>query len=127
MSRPLIVAPVRGHFLDADYAHDGAGETRVRLTVVGAAHTPPTGATLARDMALYTTARLALISGLAVVLVLAGVPLLVSILLALVVALPLSMVLLSSLRSRVSAGLAVVGARRRAERDRLRRQLRGES
>ena len=94
---------------------------------MGAAHTPPTGATLARDVALYTAARLALIFVLAVVLVLAGVPLLVSILLALVVALPLSMVLLSSLRSRVSAGLAVVAARRRAERDRLRRQLRDES
>jgi hypothetical protein len=42
------------------------------------------------------------------------------------VALPLSMVLLGPLRARVTAGLAVVGARRRAERDRLRRQLRGE-
>ena len=48
------------------------------------------------------------------------------ILLALVVALPLSMVVLGSLRTRVNAGLAVVGERRRAERDRLRRQLRGD-
>ncbi|HET9254813.1 MAG TPA: DUF4229 domain-containing protein [Pseudonocardiaceae bacterium] len=92
-----------------------------------APQTPPTPSTLARDLALYTLARFALIAVLAAVLVLAGVPLPVAILLALVVALPLSMVLLGSLRSRVSAGLAVAGARRRAERDRLRRQLRGES
>jgi hypothetical protein len=42
------------------------------------------------------------------------------------VALPLSMVLLRSLRLRVAAGLAAAGARRRAERDRLRNQLRGD-
>jgi hypothetical protein len=97
--------------------------------VVVAPHTPripARGATLARDVALYTAARLALVAALTLLLVLAGVPLPVSILLALVVALPLSMVLLGSLRSRVNAGLEVVRARRRVERDRLRRQLRGE-
>jgi hypothetical protein len=93
---------------------------------VGAPQIPPTGTALARDVALYSAARLALVAVLALLLVLAGVPLLVSILLALVVALPLSMVLLRSLRVRVSAGLAAAGARRRAERDRLRSQLRGE-
>lgn len=77
-------------------------------------------------MALYTVARLAMVAATALILVLAGVPLLVSILLALVVALPLSIVLLGSLRARVNTGLAVVGERRRAERDRLRRQLRGD-
>ncbi|MDT7711840.1 MAG: hypothetical protein QOG46_529 [Pseudonocardiales bacterium] len=91
-----------------------------------APQTPPTGSTLARDVALYTVARLAMIAAVALILVLAGVPLLVSILLALVVALPLSIVLLGSLRARVNTGLAVVGERRRAERDRLRRQLRGD-
>jgi hypothetical protein len=95
--------------------------------VVVAPQTPPTGSTLARDVALYTGARLAVVAAVALILVLAGVPLLVSILLALVVALPLSMVLLGSLRVRVNTGLAVVGERRRAERDRLRRQLRGDS
>lgn len=94
--------------------------------VVVAPQTPPTGSTLARDVALYTVARLAMVAAMALILVLAGVPLLVSILLALVVALPLSIVLLGSLRARVNAGLAVVGERRRAERDRLRRQLRGD-
>jgi Flp pilus assembly protein TadB len=93
---------------------------------VVAPQTPPTGSTLARDVALYTVARLAMIAAVALILVLAGVPLLVSILLALVVALPLSIVLLGSLRARVNTGLAVVGERRRAERDRLRRQLRGD-
>jgi membrane protein implicated in regulation of membrane protease activity len=89
--------------------------------------TPPTGSALVRDVVLYTVARLAVVAIAALLLVLAGVPLLVSILLALVVALPLSMLLFRSLRARVNAGLAVQGQRRRAERDRLRRQLRGDS
>jgi hypothetical protein len=87
---------------------------------------PPTGPALARDLLFYSAARLALVSVTALLLVFAGVPLLVSILLAVVVALPLSMVLLGSLRVRVNAGLAAVSQRRRAERDRLRQQLRGE-
>ena len=91
-----------------------------------APQTPPTGSTLARDVVLYTVARLAMVAAIALILVLAGVPLPVSILLALVVALPLSIVLLGSLRARVNAGLALVGERRRTERDRLRRQLRGD-
>jgi Protein of unknown function (DUF4229) len=80
----------------------------------------------ARDLALYSAARLALVALPAVLLLLAGVPLLVAVLLAVVVALPLSMVLLGSLQQRVNAGLAVWAQRRRAERDQLRRQLRGE-
>ena len=93
------------------------------VTVV-APHIPPTGTTLARDVALYTAARLAMVAVITSLLVFAGIPLLVSILIALVVALPLSMLMLGSLRARVNAGLATAGARRRAERDRLRRQLR---
>ena len=81
---------------------------------------------MARDLALYSAARLALLALTASLLLLAGVPLPVALLLAMVVALPLSMVLLGSLRSRVNVGLAVMRARRRAERDRLHRQLRGE-
>jgi Protein of unknown function (DUF4229) len=99
---------------------------RLSSVVVVASHTPPTGRTLARDVTLYTVARLAMVAVVSALLVLAGVPLLVSILLALVVALPLSMLLLGSLRSRVNAGLAVARVRRKAERERLRRQLRGE-
>ena len=86
---------------------------------------PPRLPTLVRDVALYSAARLALVAVPALLLFLAGVPLLVSLLIAVVVALPLSILLLGSLRARVNAGLAVVGARRRAERDRLRRELRG--
>ena len=88
-------------------------------------HSPPTGAALVRDLTLYSIARLAMVAVTALLLVLAGVPVLVSILLALVVALPLSMVLLGSLRARVNAGLAELRARRRADRERLRRELRG--
>lgn len=99
---------------------------RVGSDAVGAPQIPPTGTALARDVALYSAARLVLVGVLSLPLVLAGVPLLVAILLALAVALPLSMVLLRALRVRVSAGLAAAGARRRAERDRLRSQLRGE-
>ncbi len=87
---------------------------------------PPAGATLTRDLALYSLARLAMVAVLTVPLVLAGIPLLVSVLLALVVALPLSLVLLRPLRLRVAAGMSAAGARRRAERARLRAQLRGE-
>jgi hypothetical protein len=87
--------------------------------------TSPTGSSLARDLILYTVARLALVAVVTLVLVLAGVPLLVSLLLALVLVLPLSLVLLRSLRTRVGAGLQLAGERRRAERDRLRSQLRG--
>ncbi|MGH3815991.1 MAG: DUF4229 domain-containing protein [Pseudonocardiaceae bacterium] len=93
---------------------------------MGVPQNPPTGSALARDVALYSAARLGLVAVMASLLMLAGVPLLVSILFALVVALPLSMVLLRSLRVRVTTGLAVAGARRRSERDRLRDQLRGD-
>lgn len=83
------------------------------------------GSGLVRDVVLYSAARLVMVGGLAVGLVLFGVPLLVAVLLALVVTLPLSFVLLAPLRVRVATGLAAVGARRRAERARLRDQLRG--
>ena len=86
---------------------------------------PPTGSSLARDLTLYTAARLALVTVVALLLVLSGVPLLVSVLLGLVVALPLSWVLLRPLRARVTTGLRLSAERRRAERARLRHQLRG--
>ncbi|MDQ2883429.1 MAG: DUF4229 domain-containing protein [Actinomycetota bacterium] len=87
---------------------------------------PPTGRTVARDIALYSAARLGMVTVAALLLFLAGVPLLVSALLAVVLALPLSMLLLGSLRARVNSGLAVVAGRRKAEREQLRRQLDGE-
>jgi hypothetical protein len=95
--------------------------------VVVAPQKPSTGRTLARDIVLYSVARLALVTVVALLLLLAGVPLLVSALLAMVLALPLSMVLLGRLRGRVNTGLAVVAGRRKAERDRLRQQLHGDN
>ena len=87
--------------------------------------TQPTGATFARDVVLYTVARLVLVAVPTLLLVLAGVPLLVAALLALVLALPLSLLLLRSLRARVAAGIQAVSDRRRTERTHLRNQLRG--
>jgi hypothetical protein len=83
-------------------------------------------AQLSRDIALYTVARLVLVAVVTTVLTLVGVPFLVSLLVAVVVALPLSMVLLRGLNQRVTAGMAVRGEARRVERERLRSQLRGE-
>lgn len=106
-----------------------AQHTAARLSsdAVGTPQTAPTGSALVRDLVLYTVARLAIVAITAFLLVLAGVPLLVSVLLALVVAVPVSMLLFGALRARVNAGLAAHAARRRAERDRLRQQLRGDS
>lgn len=86
------------------------------------------------DVVLYTTARLLLVVVLGGVIygVARGVgvtefPLAVAALFALIIAMPLGIWLLSPLRRRATAALAVVGERRRAERERLRARLRGES
>jgi hypothetical protein len=102
----------------------GSGAGRVLWGVVS--QITPTGSALTRDLILYSLARVALVALLALLLVLMKVPLLVAVLLALVVALPLSLVLFRSLRLRVAVGMSAVRARRTAERDRLRAQLRGE-
>lgn len=77
---------------------------------------------LAATVALYTLARLAVVAVVAVLLSLAGVPLLVGILIGLIVALPLSMFLFRGLRLRLDEAIAASG-RRRAD---VRAQLRGE-
>lgn len=88
--------------------------------------------TLARDVALYSLARLGLVLVLAVVILslprLFGVeiPLLVAALFAVLIALPLSLVVFAPLRRRVNAGIASVDARRRADRADLQSRLRGE-
>jgi hypothetical protein len=105
--------------------HSGTS-TGLSSAVVVAPQNPPSGRALARDVALYSAARLAVVTVTALLLLLAGIPLLVSALLAVVLALPLSMLLLGSLRARVNAGLAVVAEHRKAERDRLRQQLHGD-
>ena len=83
-------------------------------------------ARLSRDIVLYTAARLGLVAGVAAVLVLFKIPLLVAVAVAVVVAFPLSLVLLRGLNQRVTAAMNERGEARRAERDRLRAQLRGE-
>jgi hypothetical protein len=100
------------------------------LTAVGSydmSEQHPVGrSTLTRDLVLYTLARFGLLAVIALLLTLAGVPAVVALLLALVVSLPLSVIVLPGLRARVNAGLAETTQRRRAERDQLRAQLRGD-
>ena len=85
------------------------------------------------DVLLYTLARLVLVAvltlviyGLARALGLVGFPGAVALLLGLIVAMPLGMWVFSPLRRRATASLAVVGERRRRERERLQARLRGE-
>jgi hypothetical protein len=82
--------------------------------------------TLARDLTLYTLARLGLIGVVTVALVLFDVPLLVSLAIAIVVGFPLGLMIFRGLNNRVTAGLAARGADRTAARDRLRAELRGD-
>lgn len=81
---------------------------------------------LAVTVALYGVARLALVAAVAGLLILAGTPLLVAVLVGLIVALPLSMVLFRGMRARLDTALAQSRERRTQERDALRRGLRGE-
>jgi Protein of unknown function (DUF4229) len=81
---------------------------------------------LAGVLALYVLARLGLLALVAGLLVVAGTPLVIAVLVALVVALPLSMLLFRGLRARLDAALAVTRERRAAQRDALRAGLRGD-
>ena len=74
----------------------------------------------------YTLARLCIVAVVAGLLVLAGVPLVLAVLIGVVAALPLSMLLLRGLRKRMDAGVAVVRERRAAQREVLRARLRGD-
>jgi tetrahydromethanopterin S-methyltransferase subunit C len=88
---------------------------------------PPSPAPgLVPTVALYTLARLGLVAVITLVLTLFGVPAIVAVLVALIVALPLSMVLFRGLRSRLDAAIAEVNRRRAVEREALRSRLRGE-
>jgi len=78
-------------------------------------------------VARYTVARLGLLAVIAALLLLAGVPLVISVLVGLIVALPLSMVLFQGLRIQLDAALAEVNERRSAERAALRARLRGDA
>jgi hypothetical protein len=87
---------------------------------------------LARDVAIYSIARLllvvligAIILGVAT-LVGVAVPLLVAAIFAVLIALPLSLLLFAKLRRRVNEGIAAFDAQRRADQADLRARLRGE-
>ncbi|MGI5222805.1 DUF4229 domain-containing protein [Nocardia sp. CA-290969] len=90
------------------------------------------GRRLARNLALYTLARLVLVVLLTVV-ILAGaavvsvqIPLVVAILFAIVIAMPLSLTLFKGLRAQVNSDIAAVDERRRRDKAELRARLRGE-
>jgi hypothetical protein len=89
---------------------------------------PPTSpaSTLPRVLALYALARLGLLTAIAGVLVLAGVPVLIALMVGLVVALPLSMLVFRGMRARLDTALAEAQRRRSAERAALRARLRGD-
>jgi hypothetical protein len=92
----------------------------------GPIEAPEPPADLNRQLLLYTLARLGLFVVLSLILIFAHVPVVVAPVIAIVVALPLSMLLFRNWSQRVSAGLALRGAQRRATRDELRTRLRGE-
>jgi len=81
---------------------------------------------LGRDVTLYICARLGMVAAITALLVLVDVPLLVALVVGVVVALPLSLFVFKGLRNRVAEGLEAKQAVRRAERERLRAQLRGD-
>ncbi|RJO76534.1 DUF4229 domain-containing protein [Nocardia panacis] len=91
------------------------------------------GKRLARNLALYTLARLGLVAVLAVVIwllaraVQVDIPMIVAILFALIIALPLSLTLFKRLRARVNEDIAQVDEKRRRDKAQLRARLRGET
>jgi Protein of unknown function (DUF4229) len=94
--------------------------------------TPSPGGRLARNLALYTVARLLLVVVLAAVIFGVGklvgvtIPLLVVLIFAVVIALPLSLVLFKKLRIRVNEAIADVDEKRRRDKADLRARLRGD-
>lgn len=90
------------------------------------------GGRLARDLVLYTAARLGLVVAVAAVIVFGArlasveVPLIVAVLFALIIVMPLSMVLFKGLRARVNEDIATVDQRRRRDKEQLRARLRGD-
>ncbi|MEV0356695.1 DUF4229 domain-containing protein [Nocardia sp. NPDC050697] len=97
-----------------------------------AAGEPAPGRRLALNLGLYTLARLALVVLITALIVgvarLVGVqiPVVVAALFAIIVAMPLSLTLFKSLRSKVNEDIATVDQKRRQDKARLRARLRGE-
>lgn len=87
---------------------------------------------LARDVVIYTFARIALVVALTVVIYYAAqligireFPLIVALLFAIVIALPLGIWVLAPLRKRATESIALVDERRRRDREQLQARLRG--
>jgi hypothetical protein len=87
---------------------------------------------LARDVVIYTFARIALVVALTAVIYYAAqligireFPLIVALLFAIVIALPLGIWVLAPLRRRATASIALVDERRRRDREQLQARLRG--
>jgi hypothetical protein len=74
----------------------------------------------------YVGARLLVVAIIGGVLTLVGLPLLLSLLIAVIVALPLSLVLFRGLRARLAREADAATAERRERRERLRAELRGD-
>ncbi len=91
------------------------------------------GRRLARNLALYTVARLALVAFIAAVIVVVAhlvkvdIPIIVALLFALLVAMPLSLVLFKRLRSLVNRDIAAVDEKRRTDKAQLRARMRGDA
>jgi Protein of unknown function (DUF4229) len=81
---------------------------------------------LAATAALYALVRLGLLALITTLLVMAGTPFVIALLVALIVALPLSMFVFRGLRTRLDVALAAARARRGEERAALRARLRGD-
>lgn len=87
------------------------------------------GARLARNMIFYTVVRLLLVVALTALITWVGnliagpFPLLVGAIFAVIIALPLSMVLFSRLRTQINSDIAEVDAGRREKREDLRRRM----
>lgn len=86
----------------------------------------PPPPSLAAALARYALARLGMVAVVAALLVLTGVPLVIAVLVGLVVALPLSMLLLRAQRARLDEAVYATATRRGAEREALRARLRGD-
>ncbi|HHX84650.1 MAG TPA: DUF4229 domain-containing protein [Actinomycetales bacterium] len=92
-------------------------------------HRPRPGARLARNMVFYTILRLLLVLLITLAIIGIGllfdvqVPILVAAILAVVIALPLSMVLFTRLRAEINSDITAVDAGRREKREDLRRRM----
>ena len=89
----------------------------------GVVQAAPQSPGLAKWLVIYSALRIGMLVVLAAVLSLLGMPLILALLFAVILALPLSWLLFSGVRGRVNAAMAISTAHRRAERERLRSAL----